>query len=439
VLDAKYYKPRGSAKAPANPVKRMLADLHLTGEQHGALLFAFQSGEVPSLSVLDEIDLERESGISSDGFLYAITPDQQAAHATLTMDVDVWRLRPQLAGGTTASEQILSGLLQKAHHALAAPIPIACHGFLPDVDTINPSGTPPMRCPTCGDVMAFCPKPHVHAQRIDQVCPRCDCLRTKRLCHIKDRGTHTAPPFIRRVLTREDLFANIATLRTWLRESVSADSEDPAAEEARGRLLQTIGELTETYVKLTRADTAQTEYTLREWVFGNYWDEAHHARGFPPLVRQMLISGEYVWLQFQSSSVEDWAACAVQYTRALEHEIHRRIYEPCGERLVTREGLPMTSRGFTIGTVINLYIQRTSNTNWQTVLERVAQPSGIDEAIMKQLVKDIEALRLDRNKVAHTEHVNEALARKIRERVLGRQGQPGLLYRLITQLKPPAA
>ena len=36
VLDAKYYKPRDSARAPASPVKRMIADLALTGERHGA-------------------------------------------------------------------------------------------------------------------------------------------------------------------------------------------------------------------------------------------------------------------------------------------------------------------------------------------------------------------------------------------------------------------
>ena len=46
----------------------------------------------------------------------------------------------------------------------------------------------------------------------------------------------------------------------------------------------------------------------------------------------MLISGEYVWTQFQRTTIEDWAACAVQYTRALEYELHRRFYDPCGIR-----------------------------------------------------------------------------------------------------------
>jgi len=73
-------------------------------------------------------------------------------------------------------------------------------------------------------------------------------------------------------------------------------------------------------------------------------------------------------------------------------------------------------------------------------LELVAQPSGIDEQALRQVVIDIEALRLDRNKVAHTERVDAALARKIRETVLGQQGQHGLLYRVCSLLDaPPAA
>ena len=72
------------------------------------------------------------------------------------------------------------------------------------------------------------------------------------------------------------------------------------------------------------------------------------------------------------------------------------------------------------------------------MLELVAAPSSIDEQALRQLVIDIEAIRPDRNKVAHTEKVDAALARTIREAVLGRHGRPGLLYRLISQLNPPS-
>lgn len=75
-------------------------------------------------------------------------------------------------------------------------------------------------------------------------------------------------------------------------------------------------------------------------------------------VRNMLLSGEFVWMQFQTSTIEDWAACAVQYTRALENELHRRLYDPCGLRLVIKDGTPMQPKQFTIGVVLFLYSER---------------------------------------------------------------------------------
>jgi hypothetical protein len=324
------------------------------------------------------------------------------------------------------------------HQALRDHVPIECYGFLPDIDTINPGNTQPARCLQCGELLAFCPKPHVGADRVDRVCPRCDCLRSKRLCHIIGRGAYTAPPFVKRVLTRDELLTSIGILRGWLQANIEPSDMSEQAEHARQTMLRTIGELTETYVKLTRADTTQTESGLREWIFGQYWSDALHQRGLPQEVRNMLISGEFVWMQFQLSTIEDWAACAVQYTRALEYELHRRFYDPCGLRLVTREGQAMKPNQFTIGTMMFLYSERKKNANWQTMLELVAGPSSIDEQALRQLVIDIEAIRANRNKVAHTEKVDAALARSIREAVLGQHGRPGLLYRLIAQLDPPS-
>ena len=84
-----------------------------------------------------------------------------------------------------------------------------------------------------------------------------------------------------------------------------------------------------------------------------------------------------------------------------------------------------------------MYYNRKKSTNWQTLLTFVAQPSGVDEQALKTLILDIEAIRLDRNKVAHTERVDAALAEKIREAVLGQRNQPGLLLRLSSMLDAP--
>lgn len=432
VLDAKYYRPHDSPKAPSNPVKRLLADLHLTGERHGALLFAFQEHDAQPNP--NDANLPPEPGL-----LYLV---ERAAHADALVPgeskIAIWRVQPRL-DRAAAHHEVLAALLDRVHCALRERPTIACYGVLPDADTISPSGSQAARCHTCGEVLAFCPKPHISPRHIDYVCPRCHCLRSAQHCHIIGQASVSLPPFVKRVQSTEDLIASAGRLRSWLKDHVRADDTSPESELARQSVLRTIGDLTESYVKLTRADTRQTERGLRDYKFGAIWSDEQHPRGLPKEVRSMLISGEFVWGQFQTTTIDDWAACAVQYTRALEYEIHRRLYGPCGQRLVTKDGLPMQGQQFTIGSVIYLYRDRRRNTNWSTILALVAQPSGADEQTIKQLCEEIEALREDRNKVAHTQHVDEQLAGKIRTAVLGLPGQPGLLYRLCSQLKPPQA
>lgn len=442
VLDAKYYKPRDTPKAPASPVKRMIADLHLTGERHGALLFAFQrDGDTIDVAADDDRVVELDLTAPKPRPLYRIAPDTSTAFA-LRPDVriGVWRVQPELSPHEGLLEGIFSALLDRVHAVLRSPIPIACHGMLPDVDTVSPNGARPEHCPKCGQgVLAFCPKPHVAPDRIDRVCPRCDCLQSRRLCHIIDDVVlhPVVPPFVKRILSMDELVGGVKTLRSWLRDNVGPDDTSERADRARDYTIRTIGELTDTYMQLTRPDTVHTENVLREWVFAEYWSDETHRRGLAGEARHMLISGEFVWNHLVHSTIEDWAACAVQYTRALEYELYRRFYEPCGRRLFRQEGDPMQPKQFTIGTPMFIYRERKKDANWSIVLERVALPSGADEATLRQLVIDVEQLRGDRNRVAHTEAVDKTIAGRVRDTVLGRPGQPGLLLRLCSTLDPP--
>ncbi len=440
MLDAKYYKPRSGSRAPGNPVKRMIADLHLTGERRGALLFAFQcSSSTKSVQLVDQ-ELEPDTeGMSQQVIpLYQVTPARTTAFAVQPdVQIAIWRVLPESADDARAARSTLMAVLDSVHQALKDRVAVECYGFLPDVDTINPGNTHPQRCQTCGELLAFCPKPHIGSDRIDRVCPRCDCLQNMQVCHIIDRVSGRIPPFVRRVLTQNDLLKSISTIRAWLREQTSEADQSEQADQARTQVLTTIGELTESYVKLTRADTVQIERNFSEWVFGQYWQDTAHPRGLPAIVRNMLVSGEYVWNEFQRITIEDWAACAVQYIRALEYEMHRRLYDPCGTQLLKSDGTPMESHQFTFGSPAPMYYNRKKSTNWQTLLTCVAQPSGVDEQALKTLIMDIEAIRLDRNKVAHTERVDAALAAKIREAVLGQRHQPGLLLRLSSMLDAP--
>jgi hypothetical protein len=281
----------------------------------------------------------------------------------------------------------------------------------------------------------MCPKPFVSSRRIDPVCSRCDCLKNPQLCHIIDRAEGLVPPFVKRVLSEDELVSTVKMVRDQLRRP-REDDESEAAESVRHALFDSIGELTETYIKLSRADTAQVVQVL-QWALAPYWHDAHHPHGLPLVVRNMLVSGEYVWLDFQRSSVEDWAACAVQFVRALEHEMHRRIYGPCGDALLTKDGTPMQPAQFTFATPFFSYAQGKRNGNRRTLVEKVAVPSGLTEAELWQLFQDIEKLRPDRNTIAHTNAVDKTLAARVHDAIIGHPGAPGLLHRLLA-LKPPA-
>ena len=397
VLDAKYYRPRNGSRAPGNPVKRMLADLHLAGERHGALLFAFQRNTASKRVRLVDQELEPDTdGIIQDIIpLYRVTPDRTTAFDIRPdVEIAIWRVLPKSADDAKAARNTLRAVLNNVHQALKNRVEIDCYGSLPDADTVNPGNTQPARCKTCGELLAFCPKPHVSSIRVDRVCPRCDCLQNRQVCHIIDRASVQIPPFVRRVLTQRDLLNNISTIKAWLQNQTGEADETERADQARKQVLSTLGELTESYIKLTRADTTQIERNFREWVFGEYWQDNAHPRGLPDMVRHMLVSGEYVWNEFQRTTIEDWAACAVQYIRALEYEMHRRLYDPCGTLLLKSDGSPMESHQFTFGSPAPMYYNRKRSPNWQTLLTQVAQPSSVDEIALKTLILDIEAIRV---------------------------------------------
>ena len=439
VLDAKYYRPRNGARAPGNPVKRMLADLHLAGERHGALLFAFQRSSAGKRVSAAEQALEPDTDAIAQNMvpLYRVTPEHTAFDIRPDVEIAIWRVLPKSADDANAARNTLRAVLENVHQTLKNPATINCYGSFPDADTVNPGNTQPARCTTCGELLAFCPKPHVSSARIDRVCPRCDCLQNRRVCHIIDQANTYIPPFVRRVLSQKDLLKSISAIKEWLREQTDEADETERADQARKQVLSTLGELTESYIKLTRADITQIERNFREWVFGEYWQDIAHPRGLPAMVRHMLVSGEYVWNEFQHATIEDWAACAVQYIRALEYEMHRRLYDPCGTLLLKSDGTPMEAHQFTFGSPAPMYYNRRKSPNWQTLLTHVAQPSNVDEITLKTLIMDIEAIRLDRNKIAHTERVDAALATKIRDAVLGQRHQPGLLLRLSSLLNAP--
>jgi hypothetical protein len=406
------------AGTPADLLRQILGSLQAHDTARGVLMLPVPPPELPQLA--------------PGAYPNTIAPEH---------DLRCYELRPL--------EQI--DVLHERLHALldqvAAWLPerpaVACRGMLQDADTVNPGALPPSHCNHCGALLALCPKPHVSQSRVDLVCPRCDCLHNARLCHIM--GTQSTavllPPFVRRVLTREQLVTNVKQLRERVQLQYMTDDESNEAELARTAVVHAIGELTESYLAWKQPDSlmAQIEEKLT-WAFGNMWRADQHPRGLPEDVRNMLVSGEYVWNEFQQSEMRDWAACAVQYVRALERELHRRIYARCGKpSVLLYYDEPMNPHQFTFGTVSRAYRKRNDaapDPNWQTMLQYAAMTSQADAATFEALIADIARLRKNRNKIAHSERIDRGIAGTVRNAVLGQPDQAGLLRRFIELLDP---
>ncbi len=335
------------------------------------------------------------------------------------------------------TEAEVATMLDQVAAWLPERVPITCYGFVQDVDTINPGQTEPQRCSHSNEVMVMCPKPHISTRRIDWVSPTHDCLKNPQVCHIMGlEGNHGAlAPFVKRIQTEEDMQKTIERLRSMLRDKVAPDDDSDQAEAARSQFIDAVGKLTESYMEYMKPNTLHIEEMLA-LIFGSYWQQTREQpHGLPKEVRHMLISGEYVRGLFMSNdSILDWAACAVQYVRALEHELRRRVYEPCKSVL--------ENKGFTFGTPGYILKKRfdEQEKNRHIFLSYVVQPNNATESDFVHLLEDIESLRDLRNSVAHTQSVNKLKAIQIYNTVLratkdGREGS--VLPRLVAMLKPP--
>ncbi len=416
LLDAKCFTGQQPDRA-TGAIKRMLADLQLVDAIKGVLI-------LPDTANLSTKQLYPK-------------PDRYLGSVDPAMAVHLHALRPMEQIDTLYDQ--LRILLNHVAAWLPERPPIACHGFLQDGDTINPGGTEPRRCPDSHEVLAICPKPHISERRMDFVSPMKDCLQNPQLCHIMgiDGSYGALPPFIRRVQSQEQLIETITQLRNLLQSKIAEDDESLEADAARSRLIEAIGELTETYREFRQPDTLDIEEKL-ELIFGQYWQQSADApRGLPEEVRQMLISGEYVRGELKKAGIQDWAACAVQYVRALELELKRRLYQTSGNPSKLR----IPANKFTYGTVTTAYNQRHTSQHWQVFLSEAVHPSQADLAAFTEVIGTLNTIRLARNSITHGEQTTRTDAEMVRDRILRRSdgGHEGILPRLVAMLNAPAS
>ncbi len=410
VLDAKYYLGGTDPTNTHGPIKKLLGDMTLLGTQVGVLFF-------PQLP-----EPEKERQITRT---VQRTGKRYRPAGAMPQQVHLYHLEPTMP--FTDLQKRLRSLLDLAvQHLPDRPAP-ACQGVWLDPDTVNVSRH------TLPPHTVLCPKPHIGRDVLDLVNADTDCLKNPRLCHVINQSI--VPPFVLRVTTQEQLRQQGSELRKRSDERLSEmekKKDEAQAEQIRGHIFTGIGRAVEQYVKLF-GNTKGIEENFERWVFGPYWKQ--HPCCLSVETRNSLLSGEYVWQNYQEATLQDWAAPAIQYCRALEHELKRRLYNPCPNKYL------LNRSGFTLGTITTAYtrhsFEREAKINWETLIWRVRQ-SGSDSSTFEQIIHRMiaENIKDKRNLLAHGSAITGEIASSLRESIIGDRNKPGILCWLVEHVEP---
>ena len=429
VLDAKYYLRGYDPARTHGPIKKVFGDMLLLGAQHGGLFF-------PVLPEPPE----------GTGHTRVVRRQEQRHHGGMGIapEMRLYRIAPDMPYAQLASR--IHAVLDAATTHLPERPPVACHGAWLDAESINASRTwldaesinTSRASLPAGSIV--CSKPHIGQGVYDLVHVDRDCLKNPRLCHII--GQAVIPPIVVRATTREELDERARETRARHDEAL-AEAEQRAddgerAEQLRAQIFTGIGRTVEQYVKI-RGNTSAIEELFERWVFGEYWRT--HPRCLSEASRRMLVSGEYVWQEYNQTTLDDWAAPAIQFCRALEHELKRRTYDPTRTANYYRG----TSR-WTLGTPLHAYRHKASTHpgkaaaaqhNWQLLLEYV-RSSNSDPAAFEAMVQRIEAAQIGshRNTLAHSNAAQKSIAEIVRAVIIGDRSTPGVLAWIVEHLDP---
>ncbi|NJL06545.1 MAG: hypothetical protein HC911_16900 [Chloroflexaceae bacterium] len=406
VLDAKYYRPHASSAAPGNPVKRVIADLHLTGERHGALLFAFQGQpEAPAAGAAAQADttapdVDAIQQVAAP--LYEVTPNA-IGQQTTTPDVriGIWRVQPAITDGGQQTAQTLQALLDHIHAALKERVELRCRGVFLDrlsatahgrlidpADTQRRDGTQPLAL----DDLLLCPKPHVSAGRVDLVSLQHDCCTNAHVCHIVGQAGVQKP---RRLTTIIDVI-----------EATHAAQPEADADARIAVATQQVQIVVQRYADLVQPDIAR----YREWIRNKL--DINVLFDTTPLLsdaqRDTLALARFLWEQIEHIKATNFAAPTLLFTGVLEEVSCNTLYKHCRPlcHAVTRQPL-----GKTLGTLG--HSKGHGGANWKILEEdivargywneQVAPSQTLSLSVWVDMVKEMSDTR---NKAAHKADVH---------------------------------
>jgi hypothetical protein len=407
VWDAKYYREQESDRTPSTPVKRMLADLVLTGETDGSLLFAFlHSAETGALS-------------DSQASWKQIAPEPGPDQTVAPREIRVYQVRPALANDELDPRQQLLNLLDEAHALLGQPRVPACHGiFLDELSAVQQAvltdryGT---RLDSSAELL-ICPKPHIGPWRADLVSRSRHCCRDARLCHII--GQPGARPPVRPARKPEELLQA-------LEQIFASGQSDNLTDEQVSAIAQQVETLTRQFAHYNGLEKNLTLYDQRVQDLG--LSNAIHLLAAPE--RESLAIGLFLVDQLDSISATDFSAPAIHLSSVMELEIQRRIF-----RGVTLTGVFAHPHNQTLGKLPWMRREKEQTEgNWERIVEHVAahwnthmDSDSPDLEITFELFISKALARISqlRNQAAHTHPVTREQYREL-QRLMFQGGSLG--------------
>jgi hypothetical protein len=323
VLDAKYYRPKASDKAPAHPVKRMIADLQLMSEKNGALLFAFQKKQTGAEYQVKGDQYSEPDITLNSGKRYSVKPPfAKAQYIQPDVNVEIWCFQPG-ASSEAALQQALTDLLDNVHQALKTRVEVKCHGVMLDSLTATAHGAMANIAPlyrrdgklwsdnTNLDNLVLCPKPHIAAWRIDLVHLDTDCCQKAELCHVIGKSGITLP---KRLEALTDIQSAIQTV-----VSANAEKDEEALVQAANQQVKVV---VERYKNLINPDLSQYDEWIKKEIGPIFFTTAL----LSDTERNTIRLAYFISEQIKAVKANNYAAPGLLFTGIMEELGRRTIF-----------------------------------------------------------------------------------------------------------------
>lgn len=422
-----YFPPiEGKMLSLRHPKNELFGDMQLLGATQGILC----------MPLLPENDEAQE-------YVQIMSPRSHLYHAGTIQEahISLYALTPNL------ELDELHRRVEEMLNLVARSLPertVACHGIYLDEETVNQSRSTPRQ------YNIMCPKPHIGNDVFDLVHDQVHCLKDARLCHVL--GQPVVPPFVIRTSTLRELSQKSGDIRARTNATLKQaedERDESKAEQLRNHIFLGVGRTIEQYVQL-KGNTKNLEENYEEWIFGLYWKQ--HPNSLAESTRRILLSAAFVWNEYGQTSLDDWAAPAIQYCRALEAEIKRRLqdYYPDPQQ----QGFRVPNNHMTLGTLEYIYknkgknVQQAKNPketqniqssihNWSLCLSLVQQAGASSQDFAAAIARmESEHVAAYRNQLAHGGPVAKSIAQSLRETIIGRRDKLGILPWFAEYLPP---